>query len=107
MRLVAIVFFAVAVSVSTLLVFPGLAYVSIATFGAPASLFLLAAFGLWVGVHRRWSRVADVFWVAVAAPVAVVPLPFVVVAAQLVVYIVAPTLLAEVIRRRYWKRRAA
>jgi hypothetical protein len=105
MRLVATVFLVFCVSVSTLLVFPGLAYISIGSFGAPASLFLLAAFGLWVGAQRRWSRLADVLLIAVAAPVGFVLLPFVFVAPQLLICIVAPTLLAEVIRRRYWKPR--
>ena len=106
MRVVAIIFLAFSVTVLTLFVFPGLAYISSATFGAPASLFLLAAFGLWVSVHSRWSRLADVLLIAVAAPVGVVLLPLVFVAPQLLVCIVAPTLLAEAIRRRYWKRRA-
>lgn len=99
MRIIAKILLAACLGTLTLAVFPGLTYVSIATHGVPASFFLLMAYGVWFAVRRRWPHAANVLLAAILAPVAFVLIPLVFVAPLTLIYIVGPTLLADVVRR--------
>lgn len=99
MRIIGKILLAACLGTLTLAVFPGLTYVSIATYGVPASLFLLTAYGVWFAVRRRWPPAGNVLLVAIFAPVTFVLIPFVFIAPLTLIYIVGPTLLVDVVRR--------
>jgi hypothetical protein len=90
---------AIGVGLSTLLVFPALVYVSIATYGVPASPFVLAGYGVWRFLAARRPSVADPFLVSFTAPIVFVLIGFVFMVPLLVGSIVAPTLIAEIFRQ--------
>jgi hypothetical protein len=105
-RSVVIALLAFSAGALTLFVFPGLAYVSFAMYGIPGSVFLLAAYGIWLVLGRHWPVFGNVFIIAVGAPVMFVLIPLLFVAPLVFAYIVGPTLVAEAVRRRSSKARA-
>jgi hypothetical protein len=106
MKRAGIVCGAIGVGAFTLWVFPGLAYVSITAYGAPASAFVLLGYGLWRLLASRWPAAATPFLVAFAAPIAFVLLGFAISVPLLMVSIIAPTVIVEVVRQRPWKPKA-
>lgn len=102
----AVVCGAMGVGLFTVWVFPALAYVSIALFGAPASGFVLVGYGVWRLLKVRWPALADPFLVAFTVPVAFVLLAMVFSLPFLVTSILAPTTLVEIVRRGPWTRRS-
>ena len=103
MNRAAIVCGAIAVGAFTLWVFPALAYISIAAYGAPASAFVLLGYGVWRLLLSRWPTLATPFLVAFAAPIVLVLMGFAISVPLLAASILAPTAIIELVRQRPWK----
>ncbi len=92
---------AVLVAIGTLLVFPAISYISVAFYGIPAAVFVLAGFVVWLILHRYRSAFADVFFVAFSAPVVFCLLPmFFTAVPYLPLVIVAPTAILWFLAKR-------
>jgi len=105
-RPVAVTAAAIAVGLCTLWVFPGLAYVSVATYGVPASAFILLGYAAWRLLAHRKPIAAEPFLWAFATPIALVLVTMVVSVPLVVVGIVAPVALIELRRRSSRNARA-
>ena len=106
MKRLRIVCLALSVAIFTLWVFPALSYASITAYGLPASIFVLMGFIMWQTLVVRWPESATPFAIAFAVPIALVVLPLAISVPLHACLILAPTLLAAMIRRRFGKRHA-
>jgi len=100
----AVVLGAIGLALCVMWVFPGLAYVSIASFGAPAAAFVLLGYGTWRLLKTRAPAFAEPFLIAFATPVLFVLATMVFSVPLLVTSIIGPVAIAELLRR--WPHKA-
>jgi hypothetical protein len=98
---------AIGVAICTLWAFAGLAYVSVVSYGVPASAFVLLGYVAWRVLAARRSAFAEPFLLAFAMPVLFVLAPMVFSVPLVVAVIIGPAALAELVRRRPWSARVA
>ena len=99
MRRLGVAVLALSVGLFTLWVFPALSYVSVAAYGMPASAFVLAGYAAWRLLAARLPGAADPFALAFGAPIALVMAGLVLSVPLHAFLILAPTLVAEMVRR--------
>jgi hypothetical protein len=90
---------AVSVGLLTLWAFPALSYVSIVSYGIPASAFVLGGYAVWRLLAARWPGLASPFALGFGVPIAFVMVGLVVSVPLHAFLILAPTLVVEMVRR--------
>ena len=103
MRTLGVVVFAIAVACGTFFVLPAIVYISVIWYEVPAAVFVLAGYGIWRLLVARLPILEMPFLIAFSAPVVfVLFFGLLLMKPVLVLYVVMPTLVTEILRRRPW-----